>query len=252
VNDNDVVILEIVGERHHGSPGGSALEGFRSARARQRRVRATALLGVFVACAVGIAALAAGTSTAVQAIGVGILLAGAVVGLIAWGVGGDVERWRRGASAEQVTARHLAHLSSRRWSVWHDLRVPGSRANIDHVVIGPTGVWVVDTKSTLTSVRATWWSVRFGDRRLDTTATRWEAGIVADRLGVPVRPIVAVHGSHMRRRAARAQGVPVVRADRLVPRLRRGRRRFPIWQVDEMAARLVEEFDLDKAAGRRG
>jgi hypothetical protein len=30
--------------------------------------------------------------------------------------------------------------------VLHDLRVPGSRANIDHVVVAPSGVWVVDSE----------------------------------------------------------------------------------------------------------
>jgi hypothetical protein len=30
--------------------------------------------------------------------------------------------------------------------VLHDRRIPGSRANIDHIVIAPSGVWVVDTK----------------------------------------------------------------------------------------------------------
>jgi hypothetical protein len=30
--------------------------------------------------------------------------------------------------------------------VLHDLRVPGSRASIDHVVVAPSGVWVVDSR----------------------------------------------------------------------------------------------------------
>jgi len=30
--------------------------------------------------------------------------------------------------------------------VLHDRRVPGTRGNVDHVVIGPAGVYVVDTK----------------------------------------------------------------------------------------------------------
>jgi len=30
--------------------------------------------------------------------------------------------------------------------VLHDRAIPGSRANIDHIGIGPTGVWVIDTK----------------------------------------------------------------------------------------------------------
>jgi hypothetical protein len=30
--------------------------------------------------------------------------------------------------------------------VFHDLAVPGSPANVDHLVIGPTGVFVIDSK----------------------------------------------------------------------------------------------------------
>src|SRR5947209_146921 len=76
----------------------------------------------------------------------------------------------------------LERLPRRRWAVWHDLPVPGSRANIDHLVVGPTGVWVVDTKTTRAEVRSGWRSVRLGDRRLDVAPTRWEAEVVADRL----------------------------------------------------------------------
>jgi hypothetical protein len=28
----------------------------------------------------------------------------------------------------------------------HDRRIPGSRANIDHIAVAPSGVWVIDTK----------------------------------------------------------------------------------------------------------
>lgn len=30
--------------------------------------------------------------------------------------------------------------------VLHDRAIPGSRANIDHIVIAPSGVWVIDSK----------------------------------------------------------------------------------------------------------
>lgn len=29
----------------------------------------------------------------------------------------------------------------------HDRRIPGSRANIDHIAVAATGVWVIDTKN---------------------------------------------------------------------------------------------------------
>ena len=173
----------------------------------------------------------------------------------------DVGRWRRGAIGEELTAAHLAGLPHRRWAVWHDLRVPGSRANIDHLVVGRTGVWVVDTKTTRGRVRAGWRSVRVGDRRLETASTRWEAEMVADRLTdsvgerlrrpVPVRPIVALHGGGLsrrgglRRRGGRAGGIRVVRAEELVPFVRRGRRRLTRSEVRLVRDAVVRVFPVE-------
>ena len=55
--------------------------------------------------------------------------------------------WERGAQGEQAVARALAALPEG-WIVLHDLSWPGrQRANLDHVVIGPPGVFVVDAKN---------------------------------------------------------------------------------------------------------
>jgi hypothetical protein len=154
----------------------------------------------------------------------------------------DIDRWRRGAVGEAATASLLTRLPERRWKVWHDVPVPGSRANLDHVVIGPSGVWVVDTKTTVAPVRFGWRKVYLGQRQLDTSATRWEAEVVEERLGFPVKPVVAIHGTGPRRRGARSGGVLVVRADRLVRRLKRGRRRLNRFEVDSLAATFTERF----------
>ena len=58
----------------------------------------------------------------------------------------DAIAWRRGAAGERRTARLLAALERQGWAVLHDLALPGSRANIDHLVIGPGGVFVIDSK----------------------------------------------------------------------------------------------------------
>jgi Nuclease-related domain/AAA domain/UvrD-like helicase C-terminal domain len=51
------------------------------------------------------------------------------------------------AMSEPRTAAALHPLSERGWRVLHDRRWPGStRANVDHLAIGPTGVAVLDTK----------------------------------------------------------------------------------------------------------
>jgi hypothetical protein len=144
-----------------------------------------------------------------------------VVALAAW-PRQDPDRWARGAAGEQATAALLRRLAPSRWTVLHDLAVPGSRANIDHLVIGPTGVWVVDTKAFRGKVEARWGRVRVAGVPLSTASVRWEAEVVADRLGVPARPVVAVHGHGLARRARRCEGVSVVAAARLTRRLRRG------------------------------
>ena len=56
-------------------------------------------------------------------------------------------RWWWGERRPRRSARPCNALEGRGWRVLHDRRWPGStRANIDHLVIGPPGVAVVDTK----------------------------------------------------------------------------------------------------------
>jgi hypothetical protein len=55
--------------------------------------------------------------------------------------------WEKGAEGEVAVARALEALPEG-WVALHDLAWPGrERANIDHVVIGPGGVFVVDAKN---------------------------------------------------------------------------------------------------------
>jgi hypothetical protein len=56
--------------------------------------------------------------------------------------------WAKGGAAEEVLGASLDELSIQGATIpLHDRQIPGSRANIDHLVIAPSGVWVVDTKS---------------------------------------------------------------------------------------------------------
>lgn len=57
------------------------------------------------------------------------------------------EHWEKGADGESQTAAALGRLG-REWTCWHDLRWPGRRlANIDHIAIGPGGIFVIDSKN---------------------------------------------------------------------------------------------------------
>lgn len=52
--------------------------------------------------------------------------------------------WATGADGEVVLGRRLDAAEG--VCVLHDRRIPGSKANIDHLVIGPRGVFVIDAK----------------------------------------------------------------------------------------------------------
>jgi hypothetical protein len=52
--------------------------------------------------------------------------------------------WARGARGEQELAAALADLTD--VVALHDRRVPGTRGNIDHLVVGPAGLFIVDAK----------------------------------------------------------------------------------------------------------
>jgi hypothetical protein len=58
----------------------------------------------------------------------------------------DALFWDKGARGERKTADYLEPLLERGFVFLHDRQIPGSRANIDHIAIGPTGVFVIETK----------------------------------------------------------------------------------------------------------
>jgi Nuclease-related domain len=137
----------------------------------------------------------------------------------------DVIAWRRGAAGEQRTARLLGPLERQGWVVLHDLAVPGSRANLDHLVIGPGGVFVVDSKHYRGRLQLDP-SGRLWHGRYPLTPTlravEFEADRAAQVLADPqvVVPIVAVHGVQVPWGKVVTQGVPVVSARRLPSMLR--------------------------------
>lgn len=54
--------------------------------------------------------------------------------------------WAQGAVGEERIGAFLEQARPQGIEVLHDRRVPGSRANIDHLVVAPSGIWVVDPK----------------------------------------------------------------------------------------------------------
>lgn len=58
----------------------------------------------------------------------------------------STKAWDIGATGEERLGAALDERVGERLRVLHDRRIPGTRANIDHIVVTSTGVWVVDPK----------------------------------------------------------------------------------------------------------
>lgn len=158
-----------------------------------------------------------------------------------------VTRWRRGAAAERRTGRHLARLDPACFHVLHDRALPGpSRANLDHLVVGLTGVYAVVSRRwpPLTRLRVVdrrlWAGPRPMTRQLAVakSAARTVAEHLSEELGrrIEVRPIIAVHGTRLPRRGIAFDGVTLRRAKRTRRLVQRQPAVFTTAQVAAIAA----------------
>jgi hypothetical protein len=57
----------------------------------------------------------------------------------------STQAWQLGAIGEELLAERLEKLPGT-IRLLHDRRIPGTRANIDHVAVSTSGVWVIDAK----------------------------------------------------------------------------------------------------------
>jgi hypothetical protein len=116
--------------------------------------------------------------------------------------------WKIGAEGEERVAEVLTGVAG--IDVLHDRRWPGTRgANIDHIVIGPSGVFVVDAKkyqgkielvdkgSWLTSDWRLYVNGRNQTKRVDGVLAQAEAvrGVLGDFAEVPVSGVLCFIGA---------------------------------------------------------
>jgi hypothetical protein len=58
----------------------------------------------------------------------------------------STKAWANGAAGERAVGRRLDGLADQGVLVLHDRKVPRSSANIDHIAVSPSGVYVIDAK----------------------------------------------------------------------------------------------------------
>jgi hypothetical protein len=106
----------------------------------------------------------------------------------------QAELYEVGAAGERLTAQVLASLPRGDWFAFHDLQWPGRRfANIDHIVVGPGGIFVIDSKNWTGIVEIKHGVLRQNGRSREmTVAATAESALAIARL-LPSRWIGLVH-----------------------------------------------------------
>lgn len=155
----------------------------------------------------------------------------------------DADSWFRGALGELAVAQRLAGLGPE-WRVIHAVPVGTRGADIDHLVIGPTGVFTVNTKHH--AGRSVW----VGERRVMVDGQRTdhlrnaahEAARASRRLSaatgvaVDVAPLVVIVGASRLTANARSAQVVVLSSGSVAGWLRSRPWFLPPESVDSIAA----------------
>ena len=101
--------------------------------------------GLLVGAAPVLVALLVAPDQLTLFIGVGLGAGVTFVMALAMSPPAHIEHWREGAEGERRTAKALKPLLNAGWVVVHDIQT--GRANRDHVLVGPPGVFVLETKN---------------------------------------------------------------------------------------------------------
>lgn len=130
-----------------------------------------------------------------------------------------VDAWGIGAAGERKTAKRLAKLDNR-YRILHDRKVRGRKWNIDHIVIGPTGVFAIETKNVKGRVAVKDGHLVVGGRKKDKYVEEaWrEAQAVQEilapvmaSLGRDVQPVLCFHKAELPWSKTSVQSVPIVK-----------------------------------------
>lgn len=154
-----------------------------------------------------------------------------------------VERRDRGASGEEQVGALLDALPREEWEVIHDATL--GRGNVDHILLGPAGVFTVETKSHPGPVRVG----RVHGATLSQAHAQRRA--IADVTGLPVEPLIAYSRAWVDKPMARRKGVRMLPA-RMLPTYLAGRpQRLTAAEVEQAHERLTQALLEEQARAAR-
>jgi hypothetical protein len=142
-----------------------------------------------------------------------------------------IERWQKGADGERLVGGVLESLHEQGWRVLHDISF--GTGNIDHVAIGPGGVFTIETKSH---------PGRLPVDRIDPRMLKqaWaEKKKLEEITGLHVQPLLVFSRAYLQGRLpCRRDGVVVLPARMLAGHLQRRKQIYTQEQVEGLHRRI--------------
>jgi len=156
-----------------------------------------------------------------------------------------LKRRDRGATGEEYVGGLLDGLAGGQWRVMHD--VTFGRGNVDHVLVGPAGVFTVETKSHPGPVYVR----RVHGRTLGQAQAQRRA--IEEVTGVSVEPLLVFSRAWVDKPMARRMGVRIIPARMLGGYLARANQtRLSAEEIEQVNGRLEAALRKHSAHGRHG
>jgi hypothetical protein len=177
----------------------------------------------------------------------------------------SAEHWGKGAEGERLTAKALQPLEADGWVLLNDLPLPGSKlANIDHVLIGPPGVFVIETKNYKGrgKVERNRLLINGRDRKKDLDEVWREAAAIQTlfaaelaRLALDAKPVICIHNTQLEGgwfREPEIDGVRIGSPRKLVDWLVKLPPKLTAEHVESLAVKLAAPSDAKGRPASRG
>ncbi len=142
-----------------------------------------------------------------------------------------VDRWGRGAAGEELVGQALDSLRERGWFALHDVQL--DHGNIDHLLVGPAGIFTVETKSHRGRLRA-----HAIDARMLKQAYA-QAKSLERITGLRAIPLLVFSSAYLIPAVTRRDGVAILPSRMLVKYLHKRGGTIPPERVDEVYRRLA-------------